>query len=152
MREHVALGARGARRSRLARDLFRPAPADPDLEPILERFGISEVGERRPDQLSQVDRQMVGLARAVAGRPSVVVLDEPSAGLDRADTERMAAAIRELAEQGTSVVLVDHDMSLVMTTCDRIDVLDLGRIIASGTPDRVRHDPVVLDAYLGGAP
>jgi ABC-type branched-subunit amino acid transport system ATPase component len=95
----------------------------------------------------------VGIARAVACGPSILMLDEPAAGLDDAESRELGALIARLAkERGMGVLLVEHDVGLVMSTCDRIVVIEFGKVIATGTPDEIRNDPAVLAAYLGGAP
>ncbi|NUP32208.1 MAG: ABC transporter ATP-binding protein, partial [Streptomycetaceae bacterium] len=95
--------------------------------------------------------RLVEVARALAVRPSLLLLDEPAAGLDAEETERFAALLRDLAADGTAVVLVEHDMALVMDVCDDLHVLDLGKIIAVGPPEAVKRDETVLAAYLGDA-
>ena len=91
----------------------------------------------------------MALARALAARPALVLLDEPAAGLDPAETSQLGAIVRSLPARGTSVLLVDHDMSLVLGICDVVHVLDFGRLLASGTPAEVRADPRVVQDYLG---
>ncbi len=93
--------------------------------------------------------RLVEVARALAVRPSLILLDEPAAGQDVQETERFAALLRALAADGTAVLLVEHDMELVMSVCDTVYVLDLGKIIASGPPGVIRSDETVLAAYLG---
>nr|WSY49216.1 hypothetical protein OG999_03010 [Streptomyces sp. NBC_00886] len=88
---------------------------------------------------------------ALAIRPKVLLLDEPAAGQDAEETERFAELLRALTDDGTAVVLVEHDMSLVMAVCDEVYVLDLGKIIAVGPPEVIRSDETVLAAYLGDA-
>jgi sulfate-transporting ATPase len=103
-----------------------------------------------PEQLPYGKRRLVGIARAVAAGPSTVLLDEPAAGLDEAESRELAGLIRGLAEErGMGILLVEHDMPLVMSTCDRIVCIDFGRVIASGPPDEVRGDELVVAAYLG---
>jgi ABC-type branched-subunit amino acid transport system ATPase component/ABC-type branched-subunit amino acid transport system permease subunit len=99
--------------------------------------------------LSQGRRQLVSIARALVARPEVVLLDEPAAGLDSAESAWLARRLLEIRDAGTTVLLVDHDMNLVLNLCDRIEVLDFGRIIASGTPAAIRGNADVADAYLG---
>jgi sulfate-transporting ATPase len=114
-----------------------------DLEPHLQDL---------PDALPYGRRRLVGIARAVASGPSVIMLDEPAAGLDETESRELASLIRRLADdRGMSVLLVEHDVGLVMSTCDRIIVLDFGRVIATGTPSEIRANPAVRDAYLGTA-
>jgi ABC-type branched-subunit amino acid transport system ATPase component/ABC-type branched-subunit amino acid transport system permease subunit len=103
-----------------------------------------------PGALPYGRRRLVGIARAVASGPSIVMLDEPAAGLDEAESSELARLIRRLADQRKmGVLLVEHDVGLVMSTCDRIVVLEFGRVIASGTPDEIREDARVRAAYLG---
>jgi len=103
-----------------------------------------------PEELPYGQRRLVGIARTVASGPPVVLLDEPAAGLDEKESAELAVLIRRLAdERNMAVLLVEHDVNMVMTTCDRIVVIDFGRVIASGTPDEIRRDPAVRDAYLG---
>ncbi|UQY34137.1 ATP-binding cassette domain-containing protein [Pseudomonas fulva] len=102
------------------------------------------------DDLAHVDRRLVEIARALASRPSVLLLDEPAAGLSRSDTDRLAGLFRTLAGFGIAVILVEHDMGLVMAVSERLLVLDAGKPIAWGVPDDVRKDQRVIAAYLGG--
>jgi ABC-type branched-subunit amino acid transport system ATPase component len=83
------------------------------------------------------------------GKPEVLLLDEPAAGLDSAESAWLAERLREIRDAGTTIVLIDHDMNLVLNLCDRIEVLDCGRIIASDTPNGIRVNTQVTDAYLG---
>ena len=99
--------------------------------------------------LAHADLRLVEIARALATRPSVLLLDEPAAGLLRSDKDRLGALLKKIASAGIAVILVEHDMQLVMAISDHIVVLDAGSVIASGDPARVRSDPLVLRAYLG---
>nr|NKB39896.1 ATP-binding cassette domain-containing protein [Ilumatobacter sp.] len=121
----------------------------PDLERVLASVGLEEVAEREASELSQGQRQLVSIARALVGAPTVLLLDEPAAGLNSTESAWLGERIRAIADSGVAVLLVDHDMHLVLTLCDQIQVLDFGRLIATGTPDQIRRDPVVGAAYLG---
>ncbi len=89
------------------------------------------------------------LGRALAARPRVLLLDEPASGLDENETRDFGGLLRELAVAGLAILIVEHDMPLVMRVCDRLCVLDFGRIIARGTPEEIQSNEAVLDAYLG---
>jgi branched-chain amino acid transport system ATP-binding protein len=117
---------------------------------ILSDLRIEDVADSRPGTLPYPIQKRVALARALAAEPQLLMLDEPAAGLSEADLVDLAELIRELRGR-MAVMLVEHHMELVMGVCDRIVVLDFGRVIASGTPAEIRADPAVLDAYLGGS-
>jgi ABC-type branched-subunit amino acid transport system ATPase component len=99
--------------------------------------------------LSQGQRQLVSVARALAGSPRLLLLDEPAAGLDSTESLWLAERLRAVRDGGVTILLVDHDMSLVLNLCDSIDVLDFGALIAHGSPDDIRHNEMVSTAYLG---
>ncbi len=102
------------------------------------------------EDLPHVDRRLVEIARALATAPTVLLLDEPAAGLSRRDTDDLAVLLRKLADFGLTVILVEHDMSLVMSVSEHLLVLDAGKPIASGPPVEIRQNPHVIAAYLGG--
>jgi branched-chain amino acid transport system ATP-binding protein len=120
-----------------------------DVEFALAAVGLLDQIDARPGELSHGQRRLVGVARALAAHPEVLLLDEPAAGLDSDETAALGALVKGLPERGIGVLLVDHDMTLVLDVCDTLTVLDLGRVIAHGPVDAVRNDPAVVAAYLG---
>jgi len=116
---------------------------------ILARTGLSAVSEFMVGTLSTGTARLVELARALASNPKVLLLDEPSSGLNEEETEEMAALLKVFVDDGLAILLVEHDMSFVMGTCEYIHVLDFGIVIATGTPAEVQANPMVQKAYLG---
>lgn len=116
---------------------------------IIDRLGLQEIADASADELPTGTGRLVEVGRAIAARPSLILLDEPAAGQDHTETERFGELLRSLADDGTAVLLVEHDMGLVMNVCDEVFVLDLGKVIASGPPAVIRADETVLAAYLG---
>jgi len=123
--------------------------ANDSIEPILEFVGYQGSVEARASDLPHVDKRLVEIARALASRPAVLLLDEPAAGLSAGDKGKLAALLRRIADGGVAVVLVEHDMSVVMGISDHVVVLDAGLKIAAGTPEEIQRDPAVKKAYLG---
>ena len=128
-----------------------PGDASAEVAPALRLLGLDEVADRMPTELSQGQRKLAGIARALVAKPRVVCLDEPAAGLDTVESEALGARLRALADDGQAMLLVDHDMGLVLGICDEVVVLEFGHVIARGAPDVVRNDPQVIGAYLGSA-
>jgi branched-chain amino acid transport system ATP-binding protein len=133
------------------RDLLLPIGQHPreDVDWALDLCGLADVADRYPSELSFGRRKLVGVARALAQRPRLVLMDEPAAGLDTDESQELGRHLRALPEAGVTVLLVDHDMGLVLSVCDEVVVLDFGRVIARGTSEQIRGDEAVVAAYLG---
>ena len=137
----VAVGGRGG---------GLPLPGG-EVDATLSEMGLEPIAAALPSELSEGQRKLVGLARAVVGTPRLLCLDEPAAGLDTEESRVLGRRLRELGDRGISTLLIDHDMGLVLSICDRVVVLEFGAVIADGSPEAVRRDPAVVAAYLGSA-
>ncbi len=134
------------------RDLVRPVnpPFPPEVVRAIREFQLDEDLHRDVRDLSYGKRRLLAIARSVAMHPSVLLLDEPAAGLSQTESAELAVVVRRLAEHwGMAVLVVEHDINFVTDVCDNVIVLDFGRLIASGSPAEVRTDPAVIAAYLG---
>jgi branched-chain amino acid transport system ATP-binding protein len=161
VRQHLSLAYRvHEHRSRLWKDMFNGAGwRKPDRQEI-ERVGkllsllsLSDVADALVDTLPLGTTRLVEVGRALASGPKVVLLDEPLSGLDATEATHLAAALsRTVADEGTSLLLVEHDVAMVLSLCSNILVLDFGQLIAEGSPDAVRNNPAVKAAYLGDTP
>jgi branched-chain amino acid transport system ATP-binding protein len=120
-------------------------------EKLLDQLGLRSVADVRADALPTGTGRLVELARAIAVRPQVVLLDEPASGQNSEETVRFASVLRDLIEDGLAVLLVEHDMDLVMNVCQQVVVLDYGQVLSSGDPAEVQQDPAVQSAYLGSS-
>jgi branched-chain amino acid transport system ATP-binding protein len=140
--ENVELAALSAGQTRRA--------ASEQAHNILAWIGLSAVAAVPTEALPYSDERRVGIARALAGEPAFVLLDEPAAGMSDLECDRLIEIIRDIPRKfGSGVLLIEHNVRLVMTVCERIHVLDSGRTIASGAPEIVRYDPAVVKAYIG---
>jgi branched-chain amino acid transport system ATP-binding protein len=130
----------------------RRAPARNAARGALKYLGLEKVAHRRADALPYADERRVGIARALALEPRFLLLDEPAAGMTEPECDELARLIQQLPEKfGCGVLLIEHNMSVVMTVCQGLHVLDNGRTLATGPIERVRRDPEVIAAYLGAA-
>ena len=125
--------------------------AGADIDAVLERVGIAMYADDPADSIPTGAARLLELARCLAGDPQLLLLDEPSSGLDEAETDAFGELLKDLTSEGKAILMVEHDMDLVMAVCDDIHVLDFGKVIASGKPAEVRANPVVQKAYLGYA-
>lgn len=154
--ENVLVACRGYAAAGLVSSSFLPEPwrrkdreALVRAESVLAAVGLESEARRPAGQLPHRDQKTLSVAMALATEPKLVLLDEPMAGLTAEEADRMGTLLRTLPPQGTTVVLVEHDMRIVMGLCDIITVLDHGIRIAEGSPDVIRQDARVIEAYLG---
>ena len=155
--ENVMVGrharTRGGFAAALVRPPFRPRGQEADTRrrarEMLELVGLGARAGTWAGDLTLVEQRRLEVARALASEPRVLLLDEPAGGMTPVEVEDLNQFIRKIRESGVTVVLVEHHMRLVMRVSDVVTVLDAGRVIASGPPDRVRRDPRVIAAYLG---
>jgi branched-chain amino acid transport system ATP-binding protein len=155
---NVLVGEHLVRRaSLLARVLMLPGAAEEErrakdkARALLERIGLGDRADERAKNLSYGEQRRVEIARALAAEPRIVLLDEPTAGMNPVEVQSVAGLIREVAAAGHSVLLIEHNVKLVMDVCERITVLNFGKVIAAGDPRSVKKDPAVVTAYLGSA-
>lgn len=121
-----------------------------NLDTVIEQLSLAHLGDRLAADLSYGDQRRLDLALAMIGAPRVLLLDEPAAGLTRAESLALAGLLRDLARRlGITVLLVEHDMEVVFSICERITVLHLGKVLVEGRVDEVRRHPAVVEAYLG---
>jgi len=152
VRENLTVAAQHPSVGSTLKELFvRPLARSRAVDEALEVFALAPFAEATPTELTQGQRKLVAVARALAARPKLLCLDEPAAGLDAQESVGFGQHLREIVDRGTPILLIDHDMGLVLGISDRVVVLEFGKVIASGTPSDVRADARVVAAYLGSA-
>ena len=127
----------------------RKVGVEEQAEWALDLLGLSDLKDRLTLDLSHGQRKLVSVARGLAAKPDLLLLDEPAAGLDTVESQQLGSHLREILKRDITLFLIDHDMGLVLSVCDYIYVLDFGKIIAEGTPEEIRKNPEVIKAYLG---
>jgi branched-chain amino acid transport system ATP-binding protein len=154
--ENVEVGCHLATRGGVAASLLRPAwfrkqeiEVRERAHDLLEFVGLASQAEQDAELLPYGQQRLLEVARALASKPKLLLLDEPAAGLNTQETEGLAHIIQKINAQGTTVLLIEHDVGLVTRIAHRIAVLDFGRKIAEGTPDEIKAHPEVIAAYLG---
>ena len=150
--QNVVVATRPGGLATVVRDLFgrRRKETDPRVEKALRVVGLDGFEHKLARDLALGQQKLVGVARALVGRCELLLLDEPAAGLDSSESMEFADRMRSIVDDGgPGVLLIDHDMSLVLSVCDRVYVLEFGKLIFAGTPEEARTDPAVVAAYLG---
>jgi len=148
--DNVRVAAEAAGWRALLRDLGRrPSSSTAAAMAALGRVGLDAEAGRETKDLPLGQQKLIGVARALVGDPLAILLDEPAAGLDTTESRELGRQLREITSDGPAMLLVDHDMDLIFEICDRVYVLDFGKVVATGTPAEVRADERVRSAYLG---
>jgi branched-chain amino acid transport system ATP-binding protein len=143
-RVHLSEAILGLPRARLVERKMREQAGE-----LAERVGLARRLHDLAGSLSYGEQRLVGVALALAAKPSMLLLDEPVSGMNASETHSFIELVRSIRDQGVTILLVEHDMPMVMKVSDRIVVLNYGRIIAEGSPEIIRNDPAVIEAYLG---
>jgi ABC-type branched-subunit amino acid transport system ATPase component len=137
-------------RIRLGPLLGRKSDLEDESERVLESVGMLAVADVEAVSLPYGSQRMLGLAMSMSLKPRILLLDEPAAGMNAREREELVALLRRLKNDGATIVLIEHDVPLVAAVCDRVVVINYGKKISEGTPDEIRSDQAVIDAYLGG--
>ncbi len=149
VRENLIVAAEDDTRFGVLRDLVRPRRARIVTDRALELTGLLDVADELPRDLPSGTRRVVGVARAIVAEPSVLLLDEPAAGLDTHETTDLGAMLRRIADDGVGLLLIEHDTDLVFRICEQVVAIDFGVVIASGPAETVRTSDALIAAYLG---
>jgi ABC-type branched-subunit amino acid transport system ATPase component len=154
VKENLLVAADDQSRWQYLVGLVRPGRQKPTalMDDLVAEFGLGGVLDQRPSALPHGVSRLVGIARALVSEPAVLLLDEPAAGLDSREASELGSAIRAMAQRdGIGILVIEHDVPLLLQTCDRMVVLDFGRKIAEGSPGDIAGDTSVIEAYLGSA-
>jgi branched-chain amino acid transport system ATP-binding protein len=151
VRDNLRIGLERARLSTVLADVLWPdrRATPPVVEETLELLGLTDEAESLPADLSQGKRKLVGVGRALASGPQILLLDEPAAGLTTAEGRLLGDTLKTLAHDGRGLLLIEHDVSLVLAICTRVYVLERGSLLAEGTASEIRQNERVIEAYLG---
>jgi branched-chain amino acid transport system ATP-binding protein len=150
VRENLTVAARHPTAAQTVKEIFsRPVSHVEAVDEALEQLALDPLADAMPAEITQGQRKMVAVARALSARPKLLLLDEPAAGLDVKESAELGHQLRKVVDHGTPVLLVDHDMGLVLGICDQLVVVESGSVIGRGTPAEIRENPQVVKAYLG---
>jgi branched-chain amino acid transport system ATP-binding protein len=150
VRENLTVAARHPTTAQTLKEVFSTPVSHVDaVDEALEQLALEPLADAMPAELTQGQRKMVAVARALSARPKLLLLDEPAAGLDVNESADLGHQLRKVVDHGTPVLLVDHDMGLVLGICDQLVVVESGSVIGRGSPAEIRENPQVVEAYLG---